>query len=310
LKVVPTTDGMCGFLINDTLFSPTDILAEYLRFIKTKLALQFIRQDSLCIALPVLFNRVQQISLAKAAYKAGISDFIHIPASLSASLELGQEFKNTQTLAVVHFGAGVFDICIVEVGDGVFEVLYYGGDPNVGGIDFDHRIYELFLDEISNAERNRINKDALTRHIIQNQLRIAKETLSHSPEAKEMISIPASESHKWNLSADKINKATSDLIQRTRHNCQLAANVVQDSSKHSVQVFMIGGMTRLHSVRQAILQSFHSDTPPVDLDDSSIAVGAAIKAGIWTGKIKDVLLLDVLSGKGNLDTKSDQNKLD
>lgn len=298
LKVVASSDGMFSFLIKDRQFSPTDILAEYLRFIKKKLTLQDIHQDSLCIALPALFNRLQHISLAKAAHKAGLSEFFQIPASLAASLEMGREFENTQTLAVVHFGAGVFDICVVEIGDGVFDILYYGGDPNLGGIDFDRRIYELFLEEINPSDRNQIEENALTRQIIQQQIRIAKETLSQSPEGKEEISLTKSdsdsrESFKWNLSTDKFNEAISNLLQRVRHNCILAAVAVQDSSKLPVQVILIGGMTRLQSVRQAILQAFQSNTPPVDLDEGSIAVGAAIKTGIWTGKVRDLLLLDV-----------------
>jgi len=250
------------------------------------------------ITVPAYFNDAQRQATKDAGKIAGLEVLRIINEPTAAALAYGMNKEDGKTIAVYDLGGGTFDVSILEIGDGVFEVKATNGDTFLGGEDFDMRIVEYFAEEFKKENGIDLKKDKLALQRLREEGEKAKKELSTASTYEvnlPFITADASGPKHLNmkLTRAKLEKLVDDLIKRTIAPIKKAIADAGLSASDIDDVVLVGGMTRMPAVQEAVSKYFGKDPHKGVNPDEVVAMGAAIQAGVLQGDVKDVLLLDV-----------------
>ena len=250
------------------------------------------------VTVPAYFDDSQRQATKDAGQIAGLNVLRIINEPTAASLAYGLDKKKDERIAVYDLGGGTFDISVLEIGDGVFEVKSTNGDTYLGGDDFDLRIIDWLVDEFKRDQGIDLRKDRMALQRLKEAAERAKIELSSSQETEinlPFITADASGPKHMvtKLSRAKLEQLVDDLIQRSIEPCKKALADAGISAKDINEVVLVGGMTRMPKVIQAVKDFFGREPHRGVNPDEVVAVGAAIQGGVLKGEVKDVLLLDV-----------------
>ena len=250
------------------------------------------------ITVPAYFNDAQRQATKDAGKIAGLEVLRIINEPTAAALAYGLDRKDGQTIAVYDLGGGTFDISILEIGDGVFEVKSTNGDTFLGGEDFDTRLVNYLADEFKKDQAVDLLKDKLALQRLKEAAEKAKIELSSTTQTEiNLPFITADQSGPKHLNIKltraKFETLVADLIENTITPCQKALKDAGLKAGEIDEVVMVGGMSRMPKVLEKV-QNFFGKEPHRGVNpDEVVAIGAAIQAGVLQGDVKDVLLLDV-----------------
>ncbi|MGF1624614.1 MAG: molecular chaperone DnaK [Alphaproteobacteria bacterium] len=250
------------------------------------------------ITVPAYFNDSQRQATKDAGKIAGLEVLRIINEPTAAALAYGLEKKQAGTIAVYDLGGGTFDVSVLEIGDGVFEVKSTNGDTFLGGEDFDKRIIDYLADEFKKEQGIDLRGDSLALQRLKEAAEKAKIELSSSNQTEVNLPfITADQSGPKHLniklSRSKLEALVDDLIQRTVGPCKSALKDAGLKANEIDEVILVGGMTRMPKVIETVKQFFGREPHRGVNPDEVVAIGAAIQAGVLQGDVKDVLLLDV-----------------
>jgi molecular chaperone DnaK len=280
-------------------YSPSQISAFTLMKMKeTAEAYLGQKVDQAVITVPAYFNDAQRQATKDAGKIAGLEVLRIINEPTAAALAYGLDKKTAGTIAVYDLGGGTFDVSILEIGDGVFEVKSTNGDTFLGGEDFDMRLVEYLADEFKKEQGIDLKKDKLALQRLKEAAEKAKIELSSA--AQTEINLPyitadaSGPKHlALKLSRAKFESLVDDLVQRTIEPCRKALKDAGLTAGDIDEVVLVGGMTRMPKVQEVVKQFFGKEPHKGVNPDEVVAIGAAIQAGVLQGDVKDVLLLDV-----------------
>ncbi|MCB8882314.1 molecular chaperone DnaK [Acidisoma cellulosilytica] len=250
------------------------------------------------ITVPAYFNDAQRQATKDAGRIAGLEVLRIINEPTAAALAYGMDKKSAGTIAVYDLGGGTFDVSVLEIGDGVFEVKSTNGDTFLGGEDFDIRIIDYLADEFRKENGIDLRKDKLALQRLKEAAEKAKIELSSAKETEinlPFITADASGPKHLvlKLSRAKLESLVDDLIQRTLEPCRAALKDAGVTAGEVDEVILVGGMTRMPKVIEAVKQFFGKDPARNVNPDEVVAIGAAVQGAVLRGDVKDVLLLDV-----------------
>ncbi len=280
-------------------YSPSQISAFILQKMKeTAEAYLGSKVDQAVITVPAYFNDAQRQATKDAGKIAGLEVMRIINEPTAAALAYGLDKQKTGTIAVYDLGGGTFDISILEIGDGVFEVKSTNGDTFLGGEDFDMRLVNYLADEFQKEQGIDLRRDKLALQRLKESAEKAKIELSSTTQTE--INLPfitadaSGPKHlTMKLTRAKFEALVDDLIQKTVEPCRKAIKDAGISAAEINEVVLVGGMTRMPKVQEVVKQFFGKEPHKGVNPDEVVAIGAAIQAGVLQGDVKDVLLLDV-----------------
>ena len=282
-------------------YSPQEISAFILQKMK-KTAEDYLGESvtEAVITVPAYFNDAQRQATKDAGRIAGldVKRIINEPTAASLAYGFNKDQKSEKTIAVYDLGGGTFDISILELGDGVFEVKSTNGDTHLGGDDFDRRIINWLVDEFKADTGIDLSQDRMALQRLREAAEKAKIELSAV--ASTEINLPfitadaSGPKHlQKSLTRAKFEQMTEDLLERTKEPCRKALKDAGVSADKIDEVLLVGGSTRMPKVMQVVKELFGKEGSKGVNPDEAVAVGAAIQGGILGGDVKDVLLLDV-----------------
>lgn len=251
------------------------------------------------ITVPAYFDDSQRQATKDAGKIAGleVKRIINEPTAAALAYGLDKKSKN-ETVVVFDLGGGTFDVSVLELGDGVFEVKSTNGDTHLGGEDFDNKIVNHFLDEIKKDHKKDLRDNAMAMQRLKEEAEKAKKELSTSQSAE--INLPFLDqgddgpiNFEYNLTRAKLEDLVKEFVDGTQKPCEKALKDAKISAKDVDEVILVGGMTRMPAVVKKVKDIFGKDPMQGVNPDEVVAVGAAIQAGVLAGDVKDVLLLDV-----------------
>ena len=250
------------------------------------------------ITVPAYFNDSQRQATKDAGKIAGLEVLRIINEPTAASLAYGLDKKNNETILVFDLGGGTFDVSVLEVGDGVFEVLSTSGDTHLGGDDFDEKIVQWLLSEFKKEHNVELNKDRQALQRLTEASEKAKVELSSLTEAEiNLPFITATDTGPKHLerkiTRGKFEELCSSLIDRARIPVENALKDAKLDSSKIDEVVLVGGSTRIPAIKQLVKKILGKDPNQTVNPDEVVAVGAAVQAGVLAGEVKDILLLDV-----------------
>ena len=285
--------------IDGTPYSPEQISAMILQKLKTD-AEAYLGESvtAAVITVPAYFNDSQRTATKNAGEIAGLKVLRIINEPTAAALAYGLDKKNNETILVYDLGGGTFDVSILEVGDGVFEVKSTSGDTSLGGDDFDHRIIEFLASEFQKENGIDLRKDKQAAQRLKEAAEKAKIELSASVTTNVNLPfITASQDGPLhldvNLTRAKFDDLTRDLVERTAESVNQALRDAKLSASDIDEVILVGGSTRIPAVQEQVRKMIGKEPNRSVNPDEVVAVGAAIQAGVLGGEVKDVVLLDV-----------------
>ncbi|MDR0407025.1 MAG: molecular chaperone DnaK [Holosporales bacterium] len=298
-KIVAAKNGDAYVDARGTDYSPSQISAFILQKMK-ETAEHFLGEKvtQAVITVPAYFNDAQRQATRDAGQIAGLEVLRIINEPTAAALAYGLDKKGSGVIAVYDLGGGTFDVSILEIGDGVFEVKSTNGDTFLGGEDFDKRLIDFLADEFKKDAGIDLRQDRLALQRLKEAAEKAKIELSSALETEVNLPfITADASGPKHLTV-KITRAkfealVEDLIQRTIEPCKKALSDANIGIKDISEIVLVGGMTRMPRVIEAVKTFFGRDPHRGVNPDEVVAVGAAIQGGVLKGDVKDVLLLDV-----------------
>jgi molecular chaperone DnaK len=298
-KVVRAPNGDAAVEAGGKQYSPPEISAMILQKMKAD-AESYLgeRVTEAVITTPAYFNDAQRQATRDAGKIAGLDVKRIINEPTAASLAYGLDKKKDERIAVYDLGGGTFDISILELGEGVFEVKSTNGDTHLGGDDFDQRVINWLADEFKREQGIDLRSDKMALQRLKEAAEKAKKELSSSMQTEinlPFITADASGPKHLTvtLSRAKLEQLTDDLIEKSR---QPVLRAMEDASVKQSQideVVLVGGMTRMPAVQALVKRVFEKEPNKGVNPDEVVAVGAAIQAGVLTGEVRDVLLLDV-----------------
>jgi len=298
-KITKASNGDAHVSCRDKDYSPAEISSMILTKMK-QTAEDYLGEPvtEAVITVPAYFNDSQRQATKDAGKIAGLDVKRIINEPTAASLAYGLDKKGDKKIAVFDLGGGTFDISILEIGEGVFEVKSTNGDTHLGGEDFDNRIVNYLADEFKKDQGIDLKNDKMALQRLKEAAEKAKMELSGSAETDinlPFITADASGPKHLNikLSRSKLEALVDDLIQKVVNPCNLA---IKDSGLNASEiddVILVGGMTRMPKVQEKVKEIFGKEPSKGVNPDEVVAIGAAIQGGVLTGDVKDVLLLDV-----------------
>jgi molecular chaperone DnaK len=300
-KVKANENGDAVFEVQGKTITPEEISAQILIKMK-ETAEAYLGEEvtEAVITVPAYFNDSQRQSTKDAGRIAGLDVKRIIPEPTAAALAYGLDKEHTdKKIAVFDLGGGTYDISILEIGDGVFEVLATNGDMHLGGDDFDNVVLHWILDQFKKEHGIDLSKDKMALQRLRDAAEKAKIELSgtQSTEINQpFITMDASgpKHLSLTLTRSKLEELTSNLIERTKEPCLKALKDAGISKEDIGEVILVGGMTRMPAVQQMVKTIFGKEGHKGVNPDEVVAIGAAIQGGVLTGVVKDVLLLDVI----------------
>ncbi len=250
------------------------------------------------ITVPAYFNDSQRQATKDAGRIAGLEVLRIINEPTAAALAYGLDKKEAGTIAVYDLGGGTFDVSVLEIGDGVFEVKSTNGDTFLGGEDFDMRIVDYLADEFKKEQGIDLRKDKLALQRLKEAAEKAKIELSASMQTEVNLPFITADASgpkhlALKLTRAKLEALVDDLIQKTVEPCRQALKDAGVTAGQIDEVVLVGGMTRMPKVIETVKQFFGKEPHKGVNPDEVVAIGAAIQAGVLKGEVKDVLLLDV-----------------
>jgi len=298
-KIVAGGNGDAFVEADGEKYSPSQISAFILQKMK-ETAESFLGEtvEQAVITVPAYFNDSQRQATKDAGKIAGLEVLRIINEPTAAALAYGLDKKEAGTIAVYDLGGGTFDVSVLEIGDGVFEVKSTNGDTFLGGEDFDARIIEYLADEFKKDQGIDLRSDKLALQRLKEAAEKAKIELSSSTQTEvnlPFITADASGPKHLNvkLTRAKLEALVEDLVQRTVKPCEAALKDAGLKPNEIDEVILVGGMTRMPKVQETVKNLFGREPHRGVNPDEVVAIGAAIQAGVLAGDVKDVLLLDV-----------------
>ncbi|MBN9565330.1 MAG: molecular chaperone DnaK [Alphaproteobacteria bacterium] len=298
-NIVKGDNGDAWVNCRDKKYSPSQISAFILQKMK-ETAEAFLGETvtQAVITVPAYFNDSQRQATKDAGKIAGLEVLRIINEPTAAALAYGLEKRASGTVAVYDLGGGTFDVSILEIGDGVFEVKSTNGDTFLGGEDFDQRIIDYLADEFKKEQGIDLRKDKMALQRLKEAAEKAKIELSSVPQTDvnlPFITADASGPKHLNikLSRAKFESLVEELVARTMEPCKAALKDAGLSASQIDEVILVGGMTRMPKVIESVKEFFGREPHRGVNPDEVVAIGAAIQGGVLTGDVKDVVLLDV-----------------
>ena len=298
-KVVKGPNGDARVKTSEGEFSPPEISARVLQKMK-QTAEDYLGEtvDKAVITVPAYFNDAQRQATKDAGKIAGLKVERIVNEPTAASLAYGLDKKKDEKIAVFDLGGGTFDISVLELGDGVFEVKSTNGDTHLGGDDFDQKVIDWIVDEFKKDKGVDLGKDKMALQRLRDEAEKAKIHLSGNQSVE--INLPFITAVNNNplhlnltLTRSKFEQMVSDLVERTKKPCIDAIKDAGLKASDIDEVILVGGSTRIPAVQEMVKKIFGQDPHKGVNPDEVVAIGAAIQGGILAGDVKDVLLLDV-----------------
>jgi molecular chaperone DnaK len=298
-KITKAANGDAWVEVDGKTYAPQQISAMVLTKMKeTAEAHLGEKVSQAVITVPAYFNDAQRQATKEAGTVAGLEVLRIINEPTAAALAYGMEQKKGGTIAVYDLGGGTFDVSVLEIGDGVFEVKSTNGDTFLGGEDFDQRVIDYLAEEFRKEQGIDLRGDKLALQRLKEAAEKAKIELSSSKETE--INLPfitadaSGPKHLvMKLTRAKLEALVDDLISRTMEPCRQALKDAGLAANEVDEVILVGGMTRMPKVVEAVRQFFGKEPARNVNPDEVVAIGAAIQGGVLKGDVKDVLLLDV-----------------
>jgi molecular chaperone DnaK len=298
-KIARNDSGDAWVEIRGKQYSPAEISAFILQKMK-QTAEDYLGEKvtDAVITVPAYFNDSQRQATKDAGRIAGLNVLRIINEPTAASLAYGLDKKKDEKIAVFDLGGGTFDISILELGEGVFEVKATNGDTFLGGEDFDQRIIDYLADEFKKDQGIDLRRDRMALQRLKEAAEKAKCELSSSMETDINLPFITADQQgpkhlNMKLTRSKLEALCSDLIDRTEDPCRQALKDAGLSAGDIHEVILVGGMTRMPAVQERVKKLFGKEPHRGVNPDEVVAVGAAIQGAVLTGEVKDVLLLDV-----------------
>ncbi len=299
-KIVKGDNDTVRVQIDDRTYTPQEISAMVLQKMK-KVAEDFLGQEvtEAVVTVPAYFNDSQRQATKEAGEIAGLTVKRIINEPTAAALAYGMDKKGEdQTVAVYDLGGGTFDISILELGDGVFEVKSTNGDTHLGGDDFDRVLINHLADSFKEQENIDLTKDPMALQRLKDAAEKAKIELSASTETE--VNLPYITAvdgvHKHlvlKITRSKFEQLADHLVERTLKPCEIALKDAGLSKSDIDEVILVGGSTRIPRIQSAVEEFFGKKANKTVNPDEVVAIGAAIQGGVLSGDVQDVLLLDV-----------------
>jgi molecular chaperone DnaK len=298
-KIVKADNGDAWVEVAGEKYSPSQVSAMILQKMK-ETAESYLGEtvSQAVITVPAYFNDSQRQATKDAGKISGLEVLRIINEPTAAALAYGLDKKNTGIIAVYDLGGGTFDVSVLEIGDGVFEVKSTNGDTFLGGEDFDIRLVDYFADEFKKEQGIDLRKDKLALQRLKEAAEKAKIELSSSTQTE--INLPfitadaSGPKHlTLKLTRAKFESLVDDLIQKTVEPCKQALKDAGLAASQIDEVVLVGGMSRMPKVQETVQKLFGKEPHKGVNPDEVVAMGAAIQAGVLQGDVKDVLLLDV-----------------
>jgi molecular chaperone DnaK len=293
------SDGSIRVIVNGKEYSPQEISAFILQKLKVD-AETYLGEKvtDAVITVPAYFNDSQRQATKDAGKIAGLNVKRIINEPTAAALAYGLDKKKSEKIAVYDLGGGTFDITILELGDGVFEVKATNGDTHLGGDDFDQKIMDYIIDEFKKDQGVDLHSDKAALQRVKEAAEKAKIELSSTNQTE--INLPfitadaSGPKHlQMNITRSKLESLASDYIEKTLKPCQIVLKDAGIKASDINEVILVGGMTRMPAVREAVKKFFNKEPNHSVNPDEAVAIGAAIQGGVLGGEVKDLLLLDV-----------------
>ncbi len=298
-KVEKNSSGACVVNAGNKEYTPPEISAMVLQKLKQQ-AEEYLgaKVTDAVITVPAYFNDSQRQATKDAGKISGLNVRRIINEPTAASLAYGLDKKKDEKIAVFDLGGGTFDISILELGDGVFEVKSSNGDGHLGGDDFDQRIIDWIADEFNKSDGIDLRKDPMALQRLKEAAETAKKELSSSKQTDinlPFVTADASGPKHLNmtLSLAKFEELVNDLVERTTNPCLQAIEDASLSKSDIDEVILVGGSTRIPKIQEKVKLIFGKEPNKSVNPDEVVALGAAIQGGVLSGDVDDILLLDV-----------------
>jgi molecular chaperone DnaK len=298
-KIVPGTNGDAWVQGRDKKLSPSEVSAFILQKMKeTAESYLGAPVTQAVITVPAYFNDAQRQATKDAGKIAGLEVLRIINEPTAAALAYGFDKEDGKTIAVYDLGGGTFDVSILEIGDGVFEVKSTNGDTFLGGEDFDMRIVDYLADEFKKENGVDLRKDKLAIQRLREEAEKAKKELSSANQYEVNLPFITADASgpkhlTMKITRAKLETLVGDLIKRTIDPCKKALKDAGLTAKDIDEVILVGGQTRMPKVQEEVKKFFEREPHKGVNPDEVVAMGAAIQGGVLQGDVKDVLLLDV-----------------
>jgi molecular chaperone DnaK len=298
-KIVRAANGDAHVSLAGRNYSPPEISAMILQKMRTDAESKLGENiTQAVITVPAYFNDAQRQATKDAGKIAGLEVLRIINEPTAASLAYGLEKKNDETIAVYDLGGGTFDISILQLGEGVFEVRATNGDTHLGGDDFDQRIVDWMADEFKRDQGIDLRRDRMALQRLKEAAERAKIELSSTMQTEINLPFITADSSGpkhlvMTLTRSRLEQLVGDLIERTRGPVQQALKDAGLAADQVNEVILVGGQTRMPAVIELVRSIFGKEPHKGVNPDEVVAVGAAIQAGVLQGDVKDVVLLDV-----------------
>ncbi|MFC1900407.1 molecular chaperone DnaK [Chloroflexota bacterium] len=298
-KINKATNGDAWVTMGDKDYSPAEISAMILQKLKTDAeAYLGEKVTEAVITVPAYFNDSQRQATKDAGKIAGLEVLRIVNEPTAASLAYGLDKKADETIVVYDLGGGTFDVSILELGEGTFQVKSTNGDTHLGGDDFDQSIMDWLCDEFKRDQGIDLRQDKMALQRLKEAAEKAKCELSTVQQTE--VSLPfitadaSGPKHlNINLTRSKLEQLVMELVDRTLEPCRQALTDAEKTAAQIDEVVLVGGQTRMPLVQQKVTELFGKEPHKGVNPDEVVAIGAAIQAGVLKGEVKDVLLLDV-----------------